>query len=106
MKIELSVLDRIVLLRLLPLIEGNVVLLKVLRELSNFLGFNNEEIQSLNFRLEDGKTLWDPAPPREFEFDKVQFELIRRSLREGDSRGLLNLDTLPTYEKLMEDQKE
>ena len=55
----LSVLERLVLLNVLPR-EGTITTVKIVRELREALSFSEEEHKELKFeRTEDGGTQWD-----------------------------------------------
>jgi len=55
---KLSVLERIMLLQVLPA-EGSYSNLKLLREAKESLSFNEEENKALNVKQEDGQIRWD-----------------------------------------------
>ena len=98
---ELTVLDRLALLGLLPN-EGDVTTLLIVRQLRESLTFTEEEHEALGFKYNDEKQLvWNAQPPqsREYDFPRKQREAIEEALNKADKAKKLTLDSLPVYEK-------
>jgi hypothetical protein len=59
-KMELNVIERLILLNILPK-EGNFTTLKIVRKLREGLSFTEEEHRVLNFVSENGNMAWQKA---------------------------------------------
>ena len=116
---QLTVLERILLLNLLPK-EGNVITLRVVRKVREALSFSDEEQAALDFRHEgeavhgqeelpaaerkrvpEGQIVWNQKaePAKEFRFGETALKLIRKELTRLDTDGKLNEPMVPLYDK-------
>ncbi len=103
---KLSIVDRLTLLHILPK-EGDVVTLRVQRDLSQRLSFTEAEHASLQFVSTPEKTEWKQDTIGEVEIligPKAQ-SLIVGAFEALNSKKLMKLEFLPTYEKFMEEEK-
>ena len=101
MKIELTVIERIMLSQLLPK-EGNFTNLKLLRAVKEELSFNEDENKKLDFRLVGDKTVWnDVNILREFNFGNVISGIISTELEKLNNEEKLLEEHLTLYEKLI-----
>ena len=108
---KLSVLDRIMLLNVLPR-EGSFANLKILRIARENISFSEEENGLLKFRQEGDKTLWNDTmisegklvptvPECEFILGKVVTNLIVEELKRLNDTQKLTESHFSLYEKFM-----
>ena len=100
MKIGLTVIERLAVLNTLPK-EGNFITLKVLRGLVSKLGFLSEEITDFEIVVNDEDTKWNEKGniPKEFDFDDIELEIIRKQFKNLDRDNRLIQEMFSTYEK-------
>jgi hypothetical protein len=103
MKVELRVAERILLLSALPS-EGNVLTLRLVRDLKDQLAFGEEDHEALQFKQEDGQIFWDVKKdyPKEVEMGPQTLTLISERLKLLSDRGQLTMPQLALYEKFVE----
>lgn len=101
---KLSILDRIILLQVLPQ-EGNYLTYKITTELKSNLSFSEEEIKLYNIRTENDKVLWnvEAAVEKEITIGEKANEIIIEALGKLDSEGKINSLTIGTYEKFIKE---
>lgn len=99
---RLSVLDRLLLLNLLPA-EGSFANLKLLRVAREELSFNEEENKSLNFRQEGEQMVWEDVsfPMQEVNLGKVVSDLIVKALEKLDKEEKLRAEHMSVCEKFL-----
>lgn len=99
---NLSVLDRVVLLTALPK-EGNYATLKLLMNLRMSLSFTEEELKKWNIRVdpEQGFTLWDDSEDVEIPIGEKTTDIIVDALKKLDREKKLQPDMVGTYEKFI-----
>lgn len=104
---KLNVMERLVLRGLLPE-NGTFVTYKAVRGLHEMLAFDEDEVQSLGLKQEDGQITWDSSKevPREFPFNKTQLDVIDVVLKELDSKGKIDAHTFPLFEKFIEGKED
>jgi len=107
MKYKLNIVERIALLNILPL-EGNVVTLKIIRDLQSNLSFSEEEMKRFkmkNIRRPDGSTfaVWDADSDetKEFEIGDVANNIIVERLKFLEGQKKLRMEMLTLYEKFV-----
>ncbi len=104
---KLTILERVLLQQILPQ-EGNIVTLRIIRDLRKNLGFTEEEIKKCNIRVDEEKqmTLWDD---NEYAIDipigEKAIDIIVESLKRKDSELILTEQHIPLYERFV-DKKE
>ena len=101
---ELTVLERLVALGLLPP-EGNVATLRLIRNLVEKVGLTAEEYEFYKVEEKDGNLLWDlQAEPQsnEFELKLVELNILREALEKLNSEEKLTSNHLSLYEKIVE----
>jgi len=98
----LSVLDRLMLLSLLPK-EGSFVTLKIMRDASGILSFDEAEIKSLGIKEEGGMATWNQAADtgKEIALGEAATEIIVKELKKLDDAGKLTVNHMPVYEKFL-----
>jgi hypothetical protein len=108
MKVSLSVLDRLMVLNVLPA-ENDFTTIKLLRNLKDAIGFNEEESKALNFRQQDvgdgkTKTQWNPGvvADKEFELGERTIMIITEQLKKLNEQKKLTESHIGIYEKVVE----
>jgi hypothetical protein len=99
---ELTVMERLVLLNLLPR-EGNFKTLKLLRELRESLSFDELENKRLNFQQVGEQVMWDKEADnvRDIKVGDLMTELIVETLKELDKKKTLKEEQFTLYEKFV-----
>ncbi len=100
---ELNVLERLLLLNLLPK-EGSFTNLKLIRVVREELSFTEEEHKLLQFKQTGDKLVWleGAISNKEVEIGKVTCELIVKALKALDEREGLTEGHVSLYEKFVE----
>ncbi len=109
-EMEFSVLDRVVLLNLLPQ-QGDVYSLRLMREFREALGFSEEEQKRLNLRPgPNGQGVsWDneaKLPDKSVTVGNRMHVLLKERFRELDSSKQLGMEALDLYERFIEAEDE
>jgi hypothetical protein len=104
MQFSLDVLERLKLCSLLPT-EGNIVTLRMVHTLANKLGLSAEEHTKYEVKILDpvkGLVQWNElgAIPVDIELADAEVELIRKQLKDLDSKNKLTPDLISIWEKL------
>ncbi|KKK81059.1 hypothetical protein LCGC14_2817280 [marine sediment metagenome] len=99
----LSVPDRLVLLNVLPA-EGDVTMLRILRELTSALSFTEIELAKLKFKANPGpppRTEWveNAVGDVDIEIGPRAYSLIAERFERLNKEKKMTLDLLPAYEK-------
>ena len=98
---KLSVMERIHLLSLLPK-EGNLVTLKIVRNLQNELGFSEEENKETGLTInKDNHYEWKKDIQKEVKIGETAKKVITDMFEELDKNEKLNMQTLVLYERFM-----
>jgi len=111
-KVSLTVLERLLVLNLLPA-ENNITTLRVIRKLKDKIGFTEEESKALNFKILDGPagkgstTTWNQTAVGEVEFEigEKSEDLIKDALKElndAKPKGKLTEQHLSLWDKFVE----
>jgi len=107
MKYRLNIAERIALLNILP-IEGNLVTLKIIRELQSNLSFSEEEVKHYKIKstpASGGVTVtWDSdfaKETKEIEIGDIAKGIITEQLKAFDEQKRLRLEMLDLYEKFV-----
>ena len=97
---KLSVLERLLLLQLLPA-EGSLTTLKIVRELREELSFDAEEHARLNFVQDDGRITWNLGADvgKELDFNAKAQSLMVERLEWLDGEGKVREEHLSLFEK-------
>ena len=101
---RLGVFDRVLLLNILPR-EGDFKTLKILRKLTDDLGFSEAEAKALEFVTEGGAIKWrsEADAPKEVKIGEIAREIIADRLRELDKQKKLTLEHMSLYERFVLD---
>jgi len=102
MKIGLDVGERMIAIGVLPR-EGNIVTLKIIRDLKTRLGISAQEYQDFGIVQDEEKFSWNQKGmvQREFDFADVEVDLIKNCLKKLDSENKLHQDMVSVYEKFV-----
>ena len=99
--ISLNVLERLLLLNLLPK-EGSLVNLKLIRVAREALSFTEEENEQLKFKQEGDQLRWNEAVgEKEFNLGAVVTKLAVEGLKELDKKEKLTEGHVSLYDKLV-----
>lgn len=107
MKVSLSVLERILLINLLPA-ESDILTLKVVRKTKDLVGFTEDELKVLEFRNEEKNgqviTKWkfDAVEKKSFDIDSKVVEMIADGLKKLNEQKKITENHLSLYEKIVE----
>jgi hypothetical protein len=99
---ELSVLDRLMLLNILPK-NGDVTTLRIVRQLNEDLSFSEEEHAALGFEVLEGQVKWktEGDPHKDIEIGPRAWTLICDTLERLSKEKDLTLDQLVLYDKFI-----
>lgn len=108
MKHKLNIEERIALLNILPF-EGNILTLKIIRDLQNSLSFSEKEMKRFkmkNIRRLDGSTfaVWDSdltGEIKEIEIGEVAEAIIVGQLKMLNERNKLRMEMMTLYENFV-----
>jgi hypothetical protein len=101
---RLSIAERAALLGILPR-EGNIVTLRIVRDLKGALSFSEEEIREAEIQTTaEGWVFWNPAKAieSEIEIGPTALGVIRDSLKAANDKGKLTETTAGLYERFIE----
>lgn len=96
---ELNVGQRIRLLNILPE-QGNLLTIKIVRQLREELSFTEEEHKKFAVRVEGNRLMWDAEnlETKEVEFGPKATELVEKRLRELNEKDELTVGDLELWE--------
>lgn len=102
MKYNLTVVDRVILLNVLPK-EGNMITLLSLRDLKAELVFSEAENEALGVKMEDGNLMWnkDAEQEKAVEINGTMTKIIVEALLDMDKQGKLNEAMIDTCQKFI-----
>ena len=98
--VKLNVGERMMVLSVLPK-EGSIVTVRLIRELISKLGASAKDFDEYEIKQNDGGITFNEKGtiPIEFSFNEVEVELVRKSLKELDSKDKLVPDMISVWEK-------
>ena len=99
---ELSVLERLILLNSLPA-QGDITTIKIVRKLREDLSFSEAEHKALNFKQEADRLLWnqDASVTKDVVLGEKALKVIRDALVSLNQKKELHADHLDVYEKFV-----
>jgi len=102
MKIGLNVLERSMLLSILPK-EGNFLTLRLTRDLAAKVGISAQEFKDFEIKTEGEKTSWNlkGVAPTEIEFVDAERDIIKKQLKDLDEKKKLTAELFTLYEKFV-----
>jgi hypothetical protein len=88
--VKLDILQRIIALSVLPK-EGNLIEIKIIKNLKEKIGFNEDEVNRFKLKAEGEKYTWDLREDKgaEFEITEGEAKLITKGLKELDNQNKL-----------------
>lgn len=104
MKYKFSVMERLLMSNLLPA-EGDIVTLKIVRDLKGELSFTEQEVTELKMKQVDEMVYWDTTNPlvKEIEIGPKGMSLIVDKLEQLENSKKLSMQQLPLYERFVLD---
>ena len=121
-KIGLNLMDRLVVINLLPE-ENNYATLKLIRDLKSNLGITDDEFKEFNLKqggetfvddagneivVPEGQMMWNAVAgvPKDFEIRRKARKLIVGELEKLDKDGKLTSNHFNVYEKFVEPEQD
>ena len=105
---KMKVFERLLLQNILPA-EGDILTLRIVRDLREALSFSEKELEALDITQEPGTTSvkWVAAAdvPTEIEVGPVAFGLVRERLVALNNDKKLTVEHVPLYERFVEEAK-
>lgn len=104
---ELSVIERIALLSILPA-EGDITTLRIVQNLRNALSFSEEEFKDFEIMSTDGGIRWNRSKevPKEITIGVKARSIIEDSLEKLNREKRLRADFIPLYDKFLGEETE
>ncbi|KKL67453.1 hypothetical protein LCGC14_2134820 [marine sediment metagenome] len=105
---KLSVLERLVLLNILPA-QGTITTIRIVSDLRAALSFSEAEHKKLKFSTaEDGNTRWesDNIKDKDIAIGPKAHVLIQESLQKMSDEENMSVDLLSVWEKFMDEEKD
>lgn len=99
---ELSVIERLTLLNIIPK-EGDYTTLKLVRKLREELSFSEEEHKLLNFHQEEGTLFWDEDIKKEVEIGEKATDVIVDAFKKLDKGKQLKMEQMGLYERFVKE---
>jgi hypothetical protein len=96
--VEFSISERLMLMGILPK-EGNVLTVKVVRELRQALEFSAEELEQYGITIKGTRFEWVKDGLKYVEISAVAKDVIVKALKELDKSGKVNEAQLPLFDK-------
>jgi hypothetical protein len=82
--------------------QGNLLTLKIVRELREELSFSEDEHKTMNLRTMGDRIMWDDtAPEKDVEIGDQAKELVGKRLRELDEKDELTMPDLLLWESFI-----
>ena len=94
MKIELSILDRLTLIYILPT-TGSIQELVDVMDIIRLVRFTEEEKKAINYKEDNGKVTWNETK-KEVELTFEQLKVIKDTINSLDKEGKITLNILDT----------
>ncbi|MFA6358883.1 MAG: hypothetical protein WCY09_09535 [Candidatus Omnitrophota bacterium] len=99
---QLTLPNRLLILSNIPK-EGNIITLRIVRELINELALTAEEISEFEvIQLENAVQYNEKAKiPKSFPLDDVKVDVIKKAFKELNDKNKLTLDLVEVYDKFL-----
>lgn len=102
---KLTIKERLLLSGILPS-EGNIVTVRIIRDLMHDLGISEEEKSKYNFVVHpDGNITWNDkydSETKDVNIGSAAFGIIRDALKQADEKNKLHWEHIPMYEKFVD----
>ena len=101
---EFKAIERMMLLNLLKDAEGDVTMLRIVRDTQSKIGFSEEEVEALDFRQEGTQMLWNGKAdnPVEIDIGRKAVKLIAEKLERLSAEKKLTIPQLDLFDKFVE----
>ena len=105
MKVNLNILERVVIMNILPR-TGSFVNVRAAKNTTKILTISKEEQTEIELARNGNTTTWNDegAKAKEFELPPSSVKIIRDALKDLDAKGQLPVDAVTTYEKFLHDE--
>ena len=102
---KLNVSERLSLLQVLPA-EGNFLTLKIMKDLTEIVGLNEEAFKEFGIKEVGGQVSWNNkgTEEREIKIGEKATDIIVESLKKLDQQNKLKQNYFTLYEKFVEKQ--
>ena len=102
---KLDVKERVVLAGVLPA-EGDIVTLRIVRDLRTAISFTEEDIATVKMNQANGQVTWDGSVnlKKDVEIGTKGMSLIIDSLEKLEKSKRMNMDQLALYERFVLDK--
>jgi len=104
---ELTVIERLVLLNILPK-EGDFTTIKLVRKLRENLSFDEDEHKKLNFVQDGDQVRWnqEALSSRQIQIGEKMTDIIHNALKKLNDEKKLTNEHFSLYEKFVENREE
>jgi len=101
---ELGIMDRILLLNVLPA-EGDITTLRIVRQLREDLSFSEQDHKDFGLVSDGGKVTWTPGEgqTKEVEIGSKGSKLIANTLKKLSDSDKLTTQYVDLYDRFVED---
>jgi hypothetical protein len=96
--VDFSIGERLMLMGLLPK-EGNVLTVKVVRELRQALEFSAQELEDYGITINGTRFEWKKDGLKYVDINAAAKEIIVKALKDLDKSGKVNEAQLPLFDK-------
>ena len=102
MKANLNILERVVIMNILPR-TGSFVNVRAVKNTTKILTITKEEEKEIELARNGATTTWNDegTKPKEFDLPASSVKVIRDALKDLDAKGTLPVDAVTTYEKFL-----
>lgn len=101
--VKLRLLDRIMLLEVLPK-EGDSLTLKIVRKLRETLSFTEEELREYEMRQEGGQIMWNDkgaAYEKDVHMGREAFNIVCETLMKRKEKGDFSEEHMDVYRRFL-----
>ena len=95
---EFNIAERLMLMGVMPK-EGNILTIKVVRELRQALEFSAQELEDYGITIKGTRFEWAKDGLKEVEISAPAKDIIIKALKELDASGKVNESQLPLFDK-------
>jgi hypothetical protein len=99
---KLNIMDRLMLLSILPA-EGNLITLKLVRDIKNELSFSEKEIKKIGFKQDETGINWENNIniEKDIKIGDTMKDVIKKQFEELDKENKLNMEHLEIAERFI-----
>lgn len=104
MLVSLSLIERVILLSILPA-EGNITTIRVIQKLKENVGFDEEELIKYNIKFNENRITWNSEytnVSKDVEFGQIGIDMIVKALKTLDESGKVTEQHLSLFDKFIE----